>query len=155
MNYDEVVNNVCSKHSIHESIVMSKTKVRWVCVIRHEIMYKLKEAGYTLSEIGSILNMDHSSIMYGIKKHLSLTKDVKSMPPVSETQKKFTHLRYKLRKTGMGSGSMKEMMQEHLSDEVLERSLSKALSGRYSSLSEYFADIITEAYFLEKENEQG
>lgn len=152
MNYDEVISSVCSKYLIPPDVVISSTRVRWVCAIRHEIMYKLKEADYTVSQIGAILNKDHTSVLYGIKKHLNPKKAVKPMPPQTNKQKKYTQIQYKLRKVGMSKGTMKEMMQDHLSDEVFDYCLLKSLEGRYSNMSEYFADVLTEAYFDEMGN---
>jgi len=154
MNYDQIISNVCSKHLVSESIITATDKTRSVCAIRHEVMHELKEAGYTVSQIGTILRRDHTTVLYGLKKHLGIKKEVKRMPPKNSKQQAIDRLEYHMRKISMPKGSIKEMMQDHLSEEVVEHCLAKAVKGRYSSIAEYFSDIVTEAYFLETENEQ-
>ena len=154
MNYDEVVSGVCSKHLINESILMSKSRQRWICAIRHEAMHELKEAGYTLEQIGSILNRDHTSVMYGIKKHLGTNDKIRKMPPANHNQRKLKAFECKLKKIKITKGSINKMVRNYLSEEVLEYCLSKVVEGRYLNLSEYFADVVTDAYFSENKNEQ-
>ena len=154
MTYTHVIKDVCSKHLIAESIIMSETRTRSVCHARHEIMHNLNEIGYSKVEIGVILNRDHTTVIHGIRKHLGQEKKVKLMPPLDRENNKMTEFRYKIRKIGMPVGTMKLLIQEHLSNEVLDHCISEAAANEYSSMAEYFADVITEAYFLEKKNEQ-
>lgn len=150
MNYTEVIEHVCNKHSINEALIMSRVRTKYVCSIRHELMYKLKAVGYNLSEIGNILDRDHTTVLNGLKKHLNKNNKTKQIPKPQYC----TQFENKLRKANMPKGSITDMMRNQLSSEVLTHSINKSVSGDYESLSEYFADIITDHYFKEKNNEQ-
>ena len=150
MNFHLIIDQVSDKHELDRRFIMSKIRTKPVCAARHEAMHRLKEVGYTVSQIGQILSRDHTTITNGIRRHLSQPCEIQVMPK----QPRHTRFYYQLRKIGLPTGSVKEMMNENLSDEVVEHSINKAAAESYSSLAEYFADIITEQYFEEKQNEQ-
>ena len=49
---------------VSASSVRSPTRVSGACLARRLISYELKQRGHTYSQIGSILNRDHTTIMH-------------------------------------------------------------------------------------------
>lgn len=40
-----------------------------VSAARHELMWRLRQAGWSYPKIGRLLHRDHSTVMYGVREH--------------------------------------------------------------------------------------
>lgn len=66
----QIVEEVCAKHGITRTALLSKRRHRDLVLARHEAMWRAREET-TLSfpQIGAALQRDHSSCIWGARKH--------------------------------------------------------------------------------------
>jgi hypothetical protein len=146
MDFNLIVDQVCEKHDLKKSLIMSSIRTKPVCSARHEAMHRLKEVGYTVSEIGHILKRDHTTVMNGINRHL----DKSPRKRVKREKPKHTKYDYQLRKIGLKKGNMKDLFMDYLTDEVIEHCIGQSVAGGYVTLTEFFGDVLTDHYFEAK-----
>lgn len=65
---DKVLRFYCGKYNVYKDVLLSKRRDKVLVDIRQKIAKDLREKGYSYSDIGRILNRDHSSIMHLIKE---------------------------------------------------------------------------------------
>lgn len=66
----EMMRTIAAKHGVDPEAVMAPSRKKVICVAKQEVQYRAKhELGMTLSQIGNIFKNDHTSILYGIRKH--------------------------------------------------------------------------------------
>lgn len=66
---DEVFDEVCEKLKLTKQQILSKKRTSNLLIARCLVCYYLKCSGCSLSEIGRILNRDHSTIINSLKKY--------------------------------------------------------------------------------------
>jgi len=64
MNKIEQIKDIIQRYDL-----TIKNRSRRIVYQRMYIFYKLYRLGFTLQEIGKIFNMNHSTILYGLKRH--------------------------------------------------------------------------------------
>lgn len=64
MNKIEKIKDIIQRYDL-----TIKNRSRRIVYQRMYIFYKLYRLGFTLQEIGKIFNMNHSTILYGLKRH--------------------------------------------------------------------------------------
>ena len=64
MNKIEQIKDIIKRYDL-----TIKNRSRRIVYQRMYIFYKLYRLGFTLQEIGKIFNMNHSTILYGLKRH--------------------------------------------------------------------------------------
>jgi len=64
MNKTEKIKDIIQRYDL-----TIKNRSRRIVYQRMYIFYKLYRLGFTLQEIGKIFNMNHSTILYGLKRH--------------------------------------------------------------------------------------
>lgn len=74
-----ILSEVCRFYSIDETMLRSAGKSKSISEARQVAMYLLQKlAGYTTIEIGKELSRDHSTVIHGIKKVISMLDDAAS-----------------------------------------------------------------------------
>jgi hypothetical protein len=65
-----IVAEVCLKHNTHPDEVMSDRRKGTIIPARYELFYRLcKETTWSLPRIGAFVRRDHTTVMYGYRKH--------------------------------------------------------------------------------------
>jgi hypothetical protein len=66
----QIVNEVREKHGLTEEQLVSENRQRHLIACRQEIYWRLsRETVWSLSRIGHYMNRDHTTIIWGIRKH--------------------------------------------------------------------------------------
>jgi len=72
---DLILNEVCNTLGLKKDFVLSKNRIRRNVEARFIVAYLLKNnTKQTLESIGKILNIDHSTVIYGINQANLLTE---------------------------------------------------------------------------------
>ena len=72
----ELANDICDQHGVILEEVLTRSKNRIITQARQHIMYELRHRGWSLMQIGKVLNRDHTTIIFGIKAHEKRLIDV-------------------------------------------------------------------------------
>lgn len=76
----EIFRKICEEiNANYEDIFISKSRYSYYTRVRWIAMYYLRQNGYTLNEIGKIMNLNHTVIIYGIKRYLYETQHYKDI----------------------------------------------------------------------------
>jgi chromosomal replication initiator protein len=71
-NKDQVIKTaimgVCKDYKIAFEDMMSGSRRRTIVLPRMVLMYKLYQTGFTLTEVGTIFNRDHTTVINAIRK---------------------------------------------------------------------------------------
>lgn len=77
----DIMRFVCLQHRIHPKEVRSKTRIKKVVEVRRQICYECaSRLGLGVSTIGRVLGIDHTSVMYHIKKYKACVSKQSSSP---------------------------------------------------------------------------
>lgn len=60
---------VADEYKIPTSHILGKRRFREVVRARHDLYWRLTQLGYSYHYIASMLNVDHTSVMYGASTH--------------------------------------------------------------------------------------
>ena len=60
---------VLVKHGKHWTDVFSTSRKQEICQVRFEIWSDMKDAGYSLPQIGRLFNKDHTTVLSGIRNY--------------------------------------------------------------------------------------
>lgn len=63
---------IAAQHCVDFAELMSRSRRRPVVRARHELMWKLRQAGLSYPRIARALAVDHTGVIYGVHKHESL-----------------------------------------------------------------------------------
>lgn len=74
----DVIAEVAREHEVTPEQVMGRSVHRHVVRARWAAMARLREAGLSYPRIGRILGRDHSTVMYGIRRHAGLAAHVEN-----------------------------------------------------------------------------
>ena len=67
----EIASEVCDRHRLSITELVSKSRERRIAWPRQEAMYMMRLQGFTLNQIGRYLGgRDHSTVLTGVKRHL-------------------------------------------------------------------------------------
>lgn len=67
--YPEIIREVCATYEIARDDLLSDNRAFWCSIPRQALMFALHEAGYSYPRIGRLLGRDHSTIIFGVKRH--------------------------------------------------------------------------------------
>lgn len=67
--YVHVIHEVATKHGITVDELIGSSRVNKFVFARQEAFYLLREAGYSMLQIGRFCNRDHTTVMHGANKH--------------------------------------------------------------------------------------
>ena len=59
---------LASEHNVTVEDILGRSRVVPLPSIRHELMTRLHLTGMTLKDVGRALNMDHTSVLHGVRK---------------------------------------------------------------------------------------
>lgn len=80
-NKDQVIKTaittVCKDYNISYEDIMSRSRKRSIVLPRMVLMYKLYQTGFTLMEVGTIFNKDHTTVIHAIRL-VEMQKDLYS-----------------------------------------------------------------------------
>lgn len=65
-----VTEAVAAEYGVTKEALLGRGKVEPLPSARHEVMARLWERGWGLSETGRVLGFDHTSVQYGVRKVL-------------------------------------------------------------------------------------
>lgn len=66
----EIIKQVCLKHHIKVSEIVSDMRSEWIVSARHEAMYRIREERHlSWMQIAKLFNRDHTSVIHGCRKH--------------------------------------------------------------------------------------
>jgi hypothetical protein len=66
----EMLRNIAAKHGVDPSEVLSSSRKQNLIHVKHEVQYHARyDLGMTFFQIGNLFKNDHSTVIYGIKKH--------------------------------------------------------------------------------------
>lgn len=65
-----IMKEICFKYRVDAADVRGCCRERWAVVPRHEYFYRMHvEEGWTFSRIGWHFDVDHTTVMNGVKRH--------------------------------------------------------------------------------------
>jgi chromosomal replication initiator protein len=66
----EILSETIREHDVSIADVMGQSRSRHIAKVRHHVMWRLKkELGMSLDQIGRLLNRDHTTVLYAIRRH--------------------------------------------------------------------------------------
>lgn len=68
MTYVDTIAQVAAEHRLSKADLTGPCRLRYVCQARWEAMRRLRDKGLPLSAIGRLLNRDHTTVLYGLRK---------------------------------------------------------------------------------------
>lgn len=74
LNMRQMLDYFCEDNNIEKDVLLSKARFRPYPELRQKFMVKAFEAGYSKSAIGRFLNLNHATVMHGIKKIKALVE---------------------------------------------------------------------------------
>lgn len=71
-----VVEDVAKQYRLHPQVVVSRQRTRTIAQARHHLWAVLRwTLAFSLSELGRLFNVDHSTVLEGIRRHESRCGD--------------------------------------------------------------------------------
>jgi chromosomal replication initiation ATPase DnaA len=66
----KIMREVCEKHGVAVSDIVSRRRTKDLVLPRHEIMWRIRhETPASLPQIGRLMRRDHTSVYHGIRKY--------------------------------------------------------------------------------------
>ena len=73
----EYVREFCEQHSVEFKSITERRRDRgWVIRLRQRLFYELHIRGHSLPEIGEFLNRDHTTVLWGKRRHLKRIEEI-------------------------------------------------------------------------------
>lgn len=66
--YVDIIAQVAAERRLTRADLTGPSKLRYICEARWEAMRRLRERGVSKSTIGRLLNRDHTTVIYGLRK---------------------------------------------------------------------------------------
>lgn len=66
-----MVTAVAKAHGVTTKALLSRKRTALIARARHELMADLWGSGLAFAEVGRLLDMDHTSVMHGVKRVLT------------------------------------------------------------------------------------
>lgn len=66
----EVATRLAEETGIPAQVILGRSRYRAVVKARHQVMVELWRQGMSTTEIGSVLDRDHTTVMHGLQKAL-------------------------------------------------------------------------------------
>lgn len=63
-----MVESVASRHGVSARDVLGRRRIKEIATARHDLMSCLWGSGLAYAEIGRLLGMDHTSVMFGVRR---------------------------------------------------------------------------------------
>lgn len=89
ISIDSIVGNVAQVFGVERSLIFSATRMQHVKYARWAVWLIMRSKGYTYSDIGTMFNRDHSTVINAMNK---FPQDVKNVRYVREAWNKVKHL---------------------------------------------------------------
>jgi len=68
-SYKDRLHEVCLKHCIPADRIEGYARRPRIVRARQELMYLLRQDGWTVEAIGEAVNRDHTTVIHGIRQH--------------------------------------------------------------------------------------
>lgn len=67
----QLLKTIAPEHGFTPEQILSRARNQAICAVRYRIARELRNAGYSFPNIGKRLGLDHSSVIWGIKRFAS------------------------------------------------------------------------------------
>lgn len=92
---DHVVGEVARKYRLTPEAILGRRRCRTVSWPRQEVMWRLRELGYSFPEIGRVMGRDHTTAMHAFRRHIERNDQQAMHCPVSNGDNSLTPLNQK------------------------------------------------------------
>ncbi len=72
--YVKILYDVAARHAMTTDDIIGKCRSPRYVAARQEAFYLLKQAGYSMLQIGRFCNRDHTTVLHGANKHEAMLK---------------------------------------------------------------------------------
>ena len=66
---NSVVDRVAADYGVTRDCIFGNSRKKDVCHARHEVMWALREMGFSYPRIARVLGRDHTTIIHGCRQH--------------------------------------------------------------------------------------
>ena len=73
----EIVDKIAEESGVSAELILSDKLARRFVILRHLAMWRSREEGLALTEIGEVFNRDHTSVINGIRRAEQYLEEVK------------------------------------------------------------------------------
>lgn len=63
------LDDVCARYHVGQATILSRTRYQTFVRPRQELMWLLRQDGYSLPQIGQFMNRHHTSVLFGARAH--------------------------------------------------------------------------------------
>jgi len=75
-NWRRMAKSVAERHGLKLPDILGNEKTKKVATARQEVMFELRDRGWSYAQIGQAMARDHSTILHGVKAHEKRLMDV-------------------------------------------------------------------------------
>jgi len=77
-----ITNEVCDRHKVERYLLLGKSNIVAIVTARNELMYLLREAGWTFLQIAQFVNKHHTTCIHGCRTHKAKMAIVETLEEV-------------------------------------------------------------------------
>jgi chromosomal replication initiation ATPase DnaA len=68
-DWRQMARRICDHHEVQLKDVLTGSRARHLVYVRWQIMFELRQRGWSFAQIGRAFGRDHSAVMHGVKGH--------------------------------------------------------------------------------------